>query len=294
MLQRSAVKLSFPAAHVPDVRTRSGRLWFCETCLSTTESVLLLLGGLENLERAQQALVDAHHGTGIVEFAAVVRSGEQGDELALREEFVAVLDDLMRAADQIHIVFLQEAGHNVRAECEGDTTIVLAPSSNILVRVGPQKVAEKTAVGDVRWSHNAADLLHGVEIGAQTTVHSEDLLVDDRSDRKAVEAVGECLPQLDVVAPLALVIETIDTVDRRALVVAAQDEEVLRIFDLVCEQQADGLEGLLSSVNIVAQEKIVGLRWESAIFEETQKIVILSVDVTANLYGRLQLKEDWL
>lgn len=172
MLQRSAVKLSFPAAHVPDVRTRSGRLWFCETCLSTTESavqlklailmfsgfspqicqaglLLLLLGGLENLERAQQALVDAHHGTGIVEFAAVVRSGEQGDELALREEFVAVLDDLMRAADQIHIVFLQEAGHNVRAECEGDTTIVLAPSSNILVRVGPQKVAEKTAVRDL-------------------------------------------------------------------------------------------------------------------------------------------------
>lgn len=65
-------------------------------------------------------------------------------------------------------------------------------------------------------------------------MHSENLLVDDGSDRQAVEAVGKGLPQLNVVPPLALIVEPIDAVDRGAFVVTAQDEEVLRVFDLVC------------------------------------------------------------
>lgn len=72
-------------------------------------------------------------------------------------------------------------------------------------------------------------------------MHGENLLIDDSSNGKAVEAVGERLPQLDIVAALALVVETVDTVDGCALVVAAEDEEVLRVLDLVREQQADGL-----------------------------------------------------
>lgn len=65
-------------------------------------------------------------------------------------------------------------------------------------------------------------------------MHGEDLLVNDRGNGQAVKAVGESLPQLDVVTSLALIVETVDAVDGRALVVAAQDEEVLRVLDLVC------------------------------------------------------------
>jgi hypothetical protein len=85
-------------------------------------------------------------------------------------------------------------------------------------------------------AHDTAYLLHGVEIRAQTAMHSEDLLVDDRSDGQAVEAIGERLPQFDVVPALALVVEAIDTVDAGAFVVAPQNEEVLWILDLVCQK----------------------------------------------------------
>jgi hypothetical protein len=101
------------------------------------------------LEGAQQALVDTHHGTCIVKFATVVRRTEQCNELTLREELVAVFYDLMGTANQVHVVFLQEARHNVRTECETDTSVVLAPASDVLVRVGPQEIAEKTAVRDL-------------------------------------------------------------------------------------------------------------------------------------------------
>jgi hypothetical protein len=114
-------------------------------------------------------------------------------------------------------------------------------------------------------------------------VHREDLLIDDSSDRKAVEAVGEGLPQLDVVSSLALVVEAVDAVDGSALVVTAEDEEVLGVLDLVCEEQANGLEGLLATVYVVAEEEVVGLWWETAVLEQAEQVIVLSVDITANL-----------
>lgn len=114
-------------------------------------------------------------------------------------------------------------------------------------------------------------------------MHGEDLLVDDSSNGKAVEAIGEGLPQLDVVAALALIVETVDTVDGGTLVVAPQDEEVLGVLDLVGKQQANGLKRLLASVYVVAKEEVVGLRREAAILKKPQQVIILAMDIATNL-----------
>jgi hypothetical protein len=134
-------------------------------------------------------------------------------------------------------------------------------------------------------SHDSPDLLHGVQVRAQASVHGEDLLIDDGSDGQAVEAVGESLPQLDVVSSLALIVETVDAVDRGALVVTAENEEVLRVLDLVCEEQADCLQRLLATIDVVTEEEVVGLWGEAAIFEEPQQVVVLAVDISADLKG---------
>jgi hypothetical protein len=83
-------------------------------------------------------------------------------------------------------------------------------------------------------------------------VHGEDLLVDNGGNREAVEAVGERLPELNVISPFALVVEAVDAVDRGALMVATEDEEVLGVLDLVREQEADSLERLLATVDVVS------------------------------------------
>lgn len=44
-----------------------------------------------------------------------------------------------------------------------------------------------------------------------------------------------------------LVVEAVDAVDRGALVVAAQQEEVLGVLDLVSQQQADRLQTLCAA-----------------------------------------------
>ena len=135
-------------------------------------------------------------------------------------------------------------------------------------------------------SHDSPDLLHGVQVRAQAAVHGEDLLVDDGSDGQAVEAISESLPKLDVVSSLALIVETVDAVDGGTLVVAAQDEEVLGVLDLVGQEKADGLEGLLATVDVVTEEEVVGLGREAAVFEETEKVVVLAVNITADLMER--------
>ena len=44
-------------------------------------------------------------------------------------------------------------------------------------------------------------------------MHAEDLFIDDRSHRKAVEAIDEGLPQLNVIPSFALIVKAVNTVD---------------------------------------------------------------------------------
>jgi len=77
---------------------------------------LLLVCRLEDAEGAHQALVDRHDGPRVVELAALVGRGEDGDKLPVGEELIAVLDDLVRAHDQIVVVLLQEFADDISTE----------------------------------------------------------------------------------------------------------------------------------------------------------------------------------
>ena len=88
-------------------------------------SLLHLLGGLQDLEGAKKTLINTHHGTGIVKLSTVVGGAKQGDELAFREELVTILHDLVGTADQVHVMLLQEPRHYIRPEREGYTAVVL-------------------------------------------------------------------------------------------------------------------------------------------------------------------------
>lgn len=65
--------------------------------------------GSSHLEGAEQTFINAHHRSSIIKFTAVVRCTEQCHQLALGEELISVLHDLVRTAYQVHIMFLQEA-----------------------------------------------------------------------------------------------------------------------------------------------------------------------------------------
>jgi len=55
-----------------------------------------------DLERAHEGIVHRHHGTRIIEFAAVVGRGKERDQLPLCEKFIPVFHHLMCAAHLIY------------------------------------------------------------------------------------------------------------------------------------------------------------------------------------------------
>ena len=114
-------------------------------------------------------------------------------------------------------------------------------------------------------------------------MHREDLLVYDGRNRQAIEAVRERLPQLDVISALALVVEAVYTVDARAFVIAAEDEEIFGVFDFIRQEQADCFERLLASIHIVAEEEVVCFGREATVLEQTEQVVVLPVYITAYL-----------
>jgi hypothetical protein len=173
------------------------------------------------LERAKQGLVHRHHRAGIVKLSTIVRRGEQRDELSFGKELVPIFHDLMSPADQIQVVLLQEARHDVRSKPERDTPVVLRPARDFPVGIRPQQVANKawslgmsndntrmkqtllTGVGDVCRPHYPSDLLHRLQVRTQASMHAEYLFIDNGSDRQTIETVRERLPQLYIVPALA-------------------------------------------------------------------------------------------
>ena len=241
---------------------------------------LILLSRTKDLERAHEGLVDGHHGTSVIELTAVVGSREEGDELALGEELVTVLNDLMGAADEIELLFLEEMSDDISTEGERDSTVGFVPAGDLFVGIGPKQITEQSSVRHVRRADNTTDLIHVLQIGGQTSMHAENLLINDGSNGEAVEAVRKRLPELHVVATLALIVETVDTIDASAFVVTAKDEEVLGVLDFVGQQQTDRFERLLSSIDVISQKQVVGLRGELTILEQAQQIVVLAVNIT--------------
>ena len=114
-------------------------------------------------------------------------------------------------------------------------------------------------------------------------MHGENLLINDGSDRQAVETIGESFPQFDVVPSFAFIVEPIYAINRSAFMVAPQNEEIFGILDLICQEQADRLQRLFSSVNVITEEKVVCFGWEPSVFEQTEQIVILAVNISTDL-----------
>jgi len=148
---------------------------------------------------------------------------------------------LVSTTHQVEVVLLEELGHHIPSKGVAHTPIVVSPARDVLLWIGPQEVAHEALVWDIGGARHSSYLIHVLKIGRKAAVHTEDLLVNDCSNRHAIETVGECLPKPDVVTPLALIVKAIDAIDAGALVVPAQDEEVFGVFDLVRQEEANGL-----------------------------------------------------
>lgn len=98
-----------------------------------------------------------------------------------------------------------------------------------------------------------SDVVQRVDAGRETAVETEDLVVDEGGEGEVVEEVGEVLPDVGVaVLSEALVVEAVDLGDLAGLVVTAEDGDAGGVSDLESDEECDGLDGVVSTINIVA------------------------------------------
>jgi len=90
---------------------------------------------------ADQVVVHHKDGPAVVEDVAVVGGRENGDQLAVGEELVAILHHLVGADDQVELVLQQEALHYSSSKGVADSAIVGRPGASGLIRIRPEEIA---------------------------------------------------------------------------------------------------------------------------------------------------------
>ncbi|EPY31835.1 protein phosphatase [Strigomonas culicis] len=245
-------------------------------------------------EGALQLVVDRHDRRIVVKLAAVVGRREDRHELAAREEAVAALHHLVRAHDEVHVHHVQKVVHDVLAEEIAHAAVAFQKALYVVLRVGPQQVAQDAAVRHIAGALNVDHGRHRRQVGAQPAVHTDDLLADHAAHRHRVEHVREGLEEPYVVAPLHVVEEAVGLINRRALVVAAEQKEVLRVDNLVTVLQNDGLDAVLAAVHVVSEEEIVRVGGEPALLVDAQQVVVLPMGVATDAHRRPDLQQHRL
>lgn len=115
-------------------------------------------------------------------------------------------------------------------------------------------------------------------------MHAEDLAVHEGSQGEVVEQVGAVPPDVEGAVLLhTLVVEPVHLRYDPGLVVASQQADPVPVPDLERDEEKEDLHAVVSPIDVVPHEDVVGIRGLPADLEQLQKVLELAVDVSANL-----------
>ena len=97
-----------------------------------------VFNGSKDLEWASEGFVYNKDSRGIIEFTAVIGGWKNGDELAVSEKLITVINDLMSADDQVKVIFPVEVLHDFFAEDYRYTAVIFVEIYSFLFRIRPE------------------------------------------------------------------------------------------------------------------------------------------------------------
>ena len=189
----------------------------------------------------------------------------------------------MGSTHQINVVSVHKLGYDLLAKSKRDASIVLTPFFHVFLGVRPEQITKQTCVGNISRSQDVLDRLDLLQLRRKASMHTEDFIVNECCNWKAIKTVREYFPKLDVVPPFALVVEAVDAIDACTLVVTSEQKEIFWELDLVSEQETNGLKRLFSPIDVVTKEEIVCIRRETTVLKQSQKVVVLSMHIALNV-----------
>mmetsp|Transcript_51215 Transcript_51215/g.100590 ORF Transcript_51215/g.100590 Transcript_51215/m.100590 type:complete len:356 (+) Transcript_51215:249-1316(+) len=243
--------------------------------------------GVKSLERGgKRALVVELHQCGLISASiTVVRSRKDRDNVLIMTPIVSIHDKLVCSCDEFQSVPVVELLRNVLPECVPSASGGYAPPLPV-VWVRPKKVTHRSFVRNLLKPVEGPDGIDGVHRWGEPAVVTEDLTLDDRSQRKKVETISEVMPHVRApVLPHALVVESVHLRDLTALVISPQNRYSIWVEDLESKNQRDCLDGVVPSVDVVAKKEVIRVWGFPSYLQQFQEIIKLSVDVACHSYG---------
>ena len=114
-------------------------------------------------------------------------------------------------------------------------------------------------------------------------MQTEDLIVDQRRQGQIIEQVREKLPNVGIpILSQTLVVEPINLGDLPRLVVTPEDGHSISVTEFQGDEQGDGLDRVVASVDVVAHEEVVGVGGVASDAEELGEVVELSMNITTD------------
>ena len=116
---------------------------------------------------------------------------------------------------------------------------------------------------------NVSDHVQGVQAGAQATMKAEDLIFNDSCQRKVVKEVRQVLPDVGIaVLSETLVIKAINLCDLSTFMITAENRDAFLKAYFEANEKCDGLNGVISAIDIITHEKVVSIGRASTDLEE--------------------------
>lgn len=158
-----------------------------------------LLSRFQYLERAHQRFIDTHNGSRVIKLSAVIRRAKYRYKLSLCEKFIALLNYLVRPANQVDVLFFQKIWNYIWPKNKTDPSLVLVPSLNAFLRVRPKQIAQKPLIRHFDWPYYFQDLLKALKLGTEPSMHTHNFLIDQSTYRHDIEDIWKEFPKFKIV-----------------------------------------------------------------------------------------------
>eukprot|EP00755_Sulcionema_specki_P019155 Sspe_Gene.68716::Locus_40513_Transcript_1_1_Confidence_1.000_Length_1239::g.68716::m.68716 len=224
--------------------------------------------------------VHFHAGSLVPAPVAVVRCTPHGDHALFVTPLVPLHDQLVGSGDELQVVGVEELLAHIGSEDVPSSTRGHTVPLRVVVGVTPHQITHGALMRHFNHPVNRPNVVQRVEGGGEATVGAKDAFLDYGCEGHVVKGVCELLPHCrTVVLPHAFIIEPVHLSDLPAFVIPTQQRDSAGVPHLVQEEEGDGLDGVVPSVNEVAEEEVVCVGRLAANVKQLKQVMELSVNV---------------
>jgi len=133
----------------------------------------------------------------------------------------------MSAGNAHEVVGMVELLRDVLSERITSTSRGDTPTASV-IRIRPQKIADRAFMRDFLNSVKLLDLIEGIDTRREPSMEAEDGVVDDGSEGEVVEQLSEVHPDIGVsVLSEALIVEAVHLGDLTDFMVTSEDSQAV-------------------------------------------------------------------